>query len=192
MTLCPLLHRSMSLETRCEVGLSGYLALDLFQMLAAETTERMRLPRGSGFMASQTSSNLMSCALSGVALCLTKDPSFQPWCNGHLRLSEIPIEQWFLFLRSQSPNSQLSARSFWQADARMMLRVGKELNKEKAIPLCDEPPLSEDQCLGCVLGLAQVKRCLPLWLKSKGCWFSSQVGPLFAGVDPGLNNFIAF
>lgn len=160
MCLCPLLHRSMSLESRCENGLSGYLALDIFQMLANETTERMRLPRGSGFMASQASGNLISCALAGVVLCLTKDPSFQPWCHGNLRLSELPIEQWFSFLRSQSPNSQLSCRSFWQADARMMLRVGKQLNQEKPIPLGAEPPLSEEQCLGCIylnlLGLSSL------------------------------------
>ena len=82
-------------------------------MTAEEKTVEMKMPKGAGFMASQSVGNLQGCCLSVVAIVNTLDASWQPWRHGHARLSELPIEQWFAFLRAQSPNSQLScARLF--------------------------------------------------------------------------------
>ena len=176
MALCiaPLLHTDMVLETRCETGLTGFLAVELFRMLAEQKTHEMKLPKGSGFMANQTVTNLVACALSAVVLCITKDRSFSPWRWGNARLSELPIEQWFSHLRSQSPNSQLSTRAFFQASARMSLRVNKDLNKEKAASHDGgEPALSE--------AVSPDLRMGPLL-------FSSVLGPLlFSSVLEGVH-----
>ena len=122
MNLAPILHTNLTIFLRCEVGLCGFLLLDIFKMLADDLCNEMRLPRGSCFLAPQTQANLQGVALSGILICLTKDPEFSPWRFGHNRLTELPIEQHFSYLRQQSPNSQLTSRSFWQAACRVSLR----------------------------------------------------------------------
>ena len=153
LNLAPLLHRDLSLATRCEVGLCGFVAVDLFRMVAEEKTTEMGMPTGSGFMAAQTCSNLQSCALAGVLVTLTLDEHFQPWKFGNARLSELPIEQWFSFLRSQSPNAQLSSRAFWQAAGRVALRTGQALMKEKPVPSGFQSAIGEEECLDLIITL---------------------------------------
>ena len=114
-------------------------------MTAEQKTIEMKMPKGSGFMAAQTVGNLQGCCLSVVAIALTLEPSWQPWLHGHARLSELPIEQWFSFLRSQSPNAQLSARAFFQASCRMSLKHNKQLMREKPVPVGKQGALSEDE-----------------------------------------------
>ena len=139
------MHTNIELVTRCELALSGFLCLDLFRMTAEEKTLAMKMPKGSGFMASQTVGNLQGCCLSVVAIALTLDPNWQPWRHGHARLTELPIEQWFSFLRSQSPNSQLSARAFFQASCRMSLKNNKQLMREKPVSACLQGALTDDE-----------------------------------------------
>jgi hypothetical protein len=59
------------------------------------------------------------------------DPGFNAWGNGFGRLSELTVEQHFSMLRAQSNNAQLTARAYFKAAARVALKVGKGLNKEK-------------------------------------------------------------
>ena len=122
MNIAPLMHTSLSLPLRCETGLCGFLLLDMAKMIADDLCSEMRLPRGSCFMAPQTQANLQGCALSGILLCISKPEEFSPWRHGRTRLTELPIEQHFSYLRQQSPNSQLSARAFWRAACRVSLR----------------------------------------------------------------------
>jgi hypothetical protein len=118
-------------------------------MTAEEKTVEMKMPKGAGFMASQSVGNLQGCCLSVVAIVNTLDASWQPWRHGHARLSELPIEQWFAFLRAQSPNSQLSARGFFQASCRMSLKHNKQLMCEKPVPAGSQGALSEDEFFSC-------------------------------------------
>ena len=107
-------------------------------------------------MTGQTQFNLQGTALAAVSIALTKDEKWHPWKVGQSRLAELGIEEWFSFLRSQSNNSQLSCRGFWQAGARTALKHGRELNKLKATHFADEPSLTDEQLLNCVVDCGSV------------------------------------
>ena len=147
MALSPAFHTDISLLQRCEIALTGFLTLDVFKFLADDTCETFGLPRGSCYMAPQTVSNLQAIALSMVAYCVSKPASFQPFRHGFARMTELAIEQVFGQLRVQSRNAQLSSRGFLQADARLAMRNGKLLNREKQQEQKEEPHLTDDQFL---------------------------------------------
>lgn len=149
MNLVPLMHRRVSLATRCEQGLSGFLTLDIMRMLAENTCRSMGLPTGSAFLAGQTITNLQASSLSGVILCITKSEEFNPWNWGHARLSELSIEEQFSFYRQQSANSQLTSRAFWRAAARTAMRTGRQLNCEPKAKdfVKGEKPLGKEELL---------------------------------------------
>ena len=147
MCISPILHRNLTLMTRCEIGLCGFLALDMFGVVASETCKKLQAPTGSCWMASQTQYNLQGAALAAVAIACTKPAKWHPWKTGRARLSELGVEEWFSFLRSQSANSQLSCRGYWQAAARTSMKHGKELNHLKPPNFADEPALTEEEFL---------------------------------------------
>lgn len=146
LNAAPLLHRRMPLMERCETALTGFVSMDLFRMIADRLSRERRLPKGALFMASQTSSTLQLAALSAALICLTKDPTWDPFRTGHGRLSELSIEQHFGCLRQQAQNSQLSCRSYFLASARQTLRMHKILSKQSP-PNGAEHPLTELQLL---------------------------------------------
>lgn len=148
MCISPLLHGNLPLADRAEIGLAGFIACDLWFMLAQDRCAQMGLPKGSCSMAPQTIYNLQGCALVAVVMTITMQEAWAPWRNGQCRLSELPIEEWFSLLRRQSSNAQLSCRSFWQAGTRQALKHGTFLNKEKADKRHTEPALSEAALLG--------------------------------------------
>ena len=138
--------------TRCEVGISGFVSLDVFRMLSLELASKMGAPTGSTFLAPQTCHNLQSACLSGVVMCLVKHEAWKCWDHGHARLSELSIEEWFSYCRRQSPNAQLSARGFFSASARVALKNGRLLNQEKAPSFIQtERALTDDEFLDSIL-----------------------------------------
>lgn len=139
--------KALSLKDRCEMALSGFVAVDVFALIAAGKCSEMKQPRGSCFMAPQTCQNIQSVALVTALMCHTKPASFCPWIEGFGRITELPIEQWFGFLRGQSQNAQLSTRQFFFASARQSLKHSKSLNNSKAGPRKEEQKLTEDECL---------------------------------------------
>ena len=150
MCLAPSMHKRLSLTARAECSLSGFLTFDLFRMLSEERCDLMGVARGSLFLAAQTVTNLQSTALAIAVVACSKDPSFQPWTYGNGRLTEITIEQAFGHLRSQSRNSQLSTRGFFQADARQALKTARHLDQEQVATQESsmEQPLTDSQRLG--------------------------------------------
>lgn len=152
LCVASVLHRDrkVSLKIRCEWAISGFLVIDVMKVISDETCRRMRLPKGSCYMAGQTCTNLQSSALAIALLCFSKDPTFLPWRNGSARLSELPVEQHFSMCRSQSVNSQLSARAFWKASARVALKHGRILNQAKPVDIREEP-LTEEESLGAAI-----------------------------------------
>ena len=87
-----------------------------------------------------------------------QDSDFHPFKNGFARLSEHPIETWFGFLRSQSPTAQLTARAYWQAAGRQLLKASRDLNKQKAVSYAADPALSDEELL--VLDVLEL--CCPM------------------------------
>lgn len=143
-----LLHRNLSLQSRCECGLAGFLLLDLYKMLSNQRSSRLGQPRGSMFMSPQTMYNIQGVSLIASVICVSKDPNFHPWKVGSCRLSELPIEEWFSLLRRQSANAQLNCRAFFQASCRSSLKHGRQLNSIKPVKRSPEPPLTEEVSLG--------------------------------------------
>ena len=147
LAAAPVLNKNISLCQRCELALTGYLALDVFHMLSERRCLAMGLPKGSCGMAGQTRTNLQACCLSIISLALSKDKTFNPFTFGFGRIAELGIEHHFASLRKQSPNSQLSARGFWAADCRQALRANKVAMQEKP-PGAGDGALSHEQFLG--------------------------------------------
>lgn len=139
------------MQLRCELGIAGFLSIDLFALLSREWEKRLHLPAGSAFMARQTREVLQSCALAGVVVCISKHESMEPFKRGFMRLTEISIEQYFGNLRTQHPNAQMSARSFFQSSARHQLRQNKDLFKQKAPKVDGDKPLSSREQLGQII-----------------------------------------
>ena len=148
MNLAPLLHTDLTMETRAELAAAGFTALELFKLLSEERCRDMKLPKGSCQMAPQSIANLVGVSLHVLVMSVTLDPEMDPWRFGTLRLSELPVEQWFSACRAQSNNSQLSTRGYWQASARTSLKNSKVLNSQKAVGLGNHRPLTEDEFLG--------------------------------------------
>eukprot|EP00435_Cladocopium_sp_Y103_P006163 s1030_g2.t1 len=84
-----------------------------------------------------------------VLVTITKEKEFEPWRYGSARMTEISIEEHFGMLRRQSGNSQLTCRAFWQAAARVSVKVGQKLNEEQAAATNNsQEPLTKDEFLG--------------------------------------------
>ena len=147
LNLSPILHRGVPLAVRAELGVSGFVMLDIMKMVADELNDTLRLPTGSSFLAPQTMCNLQSTSLVGILICISKDETWSPWQHGHSRLSELSIEEHFAYLRQQSPNAQLSARAFWKAACRVSLRASKTLNAQKDVVNQGEKPLTQKEFL---------------------------------------------
>ena len=131
--------------------MSGFLLLDLFQMLANREAAKRGLPKGSCFCAPETVRNLQQCALGILGVCISKAVRGSPWVRGDHRLSELGIEHHFGRLRSQSSTAQLSTRGYWQSSARDMLKRAKRTKPAAATRCAAEvvPPLTQDEFYSC-------------------------------------------
>ena len=130
----------MPLEARAENAMSGIVLLDLFTMMSQKECAKRGLPRGSLFVAPETSKNLQHAAMGIISVTLSKTADGCPWASGDQRLSELSIEQHVGRLRTQSTSAQLTARSYWTASARDMLRSHK---RRKPAMLSRPPPESD-------------------------------------------------
>lgn len=141
----PMAHRTMTVENRVENSMSGFILLDIFMMLANRQCSKLGLPKGSLYLAPETVRNVQQVALGCIAVCLTKSADGSPWQYGEQRLSELAIEQLFGRLRTQSSSAQLTARSYWKACCRDMMRSSQFRKKTAVrIPAEGEEPLSPD------------------------------------------------
>lgn len=143
----------MSLKDRVENGLTGYVLLDLWKIMADKITTKRKLPKGALSIAPQTQQNLQSVVLGMLSYALGKDAaSPNPFSKGHCRMTELPVEEWFGRLRMRSVTAQLTTTAFWRAAAKEMIRASKNKKGEmKAVP-CDSeplPPLTEGEFFDC-------------------------------------------
>lgn len=125
----PLTHRRMSMVHRVENLLCGFVLVDLYRLIASRECKKRSLPAGTLFLAEETLRNIQQCALGGLSVCLTKDPLGDPFAHGHARLSELSVEEWFGRQRVQSPSAQLTARAYWAAVCRTMLKDKRNSSK---------------------------------------------------------------
>lgn len=147
LALAPSCHSSMNLKDRCTNSLSGFLLLDLFEMVADQKCKQMGLPTSSCFLAKQTIYNMQCVALTTSIMCLCLPQNWNPW-QKQARITEIAIEQHFGHLRGMSATAQLSARSYMYASARQSMKIGKILNRLKAGAQPCVNHLSDEELLG--------------------------------------------
>lgn len=112
----------MDIADRAQNAMTAFVALDLFRLCAEVECSRRGWPKGTMFLSPQTTRNIQKVALSAVVVAATSDRQGDPWRFGHLRLSELAVEEHFGVLRMQSASAQLTTRSFWVAEAREMFR----------------------------------------------------------------------
>ena len=122
----PLLHQSMSIQNRLECGFAGYVLLDVWKLLADRETKKRGLPKGSLWLAPQTQRNLQSVVQGMLVALLGKDEIGNPFKNGHHRMSELHIEEFFGRLRMRAHNSQFNVKQFWSASSAEAIRVSKQ------------------------------------------------------------------
>ena len=160
MSLCAVMHRELSLSERCENALTAFVALDLFTLLSEDLCTERHLPRGSLFVARQTTTILQSCALAGIIICLTKPNEFAALETGFGRCSEIPIEQHFGHLRTQYASGQMTTRAFMMASARQAHKISKILAKYADKPRQQrvQEPLTDQELLASTKWIKMVHR----------------------------------
>ena len=115
----------MTTSDRVQNAMCGYVLLDLFRLVAEQRCSKLSLPKGTLFLHPETLRNVQHIGLAVIAVCLTGCKSGNPFARGHHRLSELAIEEHFGSLRTQSVSAQLTARAFWKAAAREMVRAMK-------------------------------------------------------------------
>eukprot|EP00435_Cladocopium_sp_Y103_P043850 s486_g12.t1 len=148
-TQAPAVNTALSLKQRCEIALSGVIIQDLWALLATETERKKRMPKGMCQMAPQTRSNLQLVAMCVANICATKEDTWHPFQFGHA-LSEIHIEHMFGRYRGQYAHSDLNARAYWNANARVARQqAAKSARLKTTAPALDkEPALSPATFLG--------------------------------------------
>lgn len=122
------MHHTMPLQDRLQNAMTGYLLVDLWAMLADAECKKRSLPKGSLSMSPQTAHNLQYVSMGIIGVCATLGDRQSPFLQGHNRMTELPVEEWFGALRCQSSSAQLTVRSFWQAAARQMIRQSRSTN----------------------------------------------------------------
>ena len=110
-------HPGLSVSERLENSLTAYVLLDLAELEAVQTARERGMSKNQLWLPRQTHSNLQhQCGFIAIACAsLPEDTPWFPW-----RSSELPLEQWFGYLRGQYSSSQMRARDFLHASARKM------------------------------------------------------------------------
>lgn len=146
MCIAPANHKKWEMIDRAETALAGFALVDLFGLVAQSTCRRLSWPKGSTWMAHQTSNNLQQVCLGVLSVCLSKSQTGNPWI-GTNRLNEISVEEHFGRVRSSSANAQVTARAYWRAVAKeCLLRADRP--RAPPQPLEELPPLTDEQFRG--------------------------------------------
>lgn len=137
------------MRDRCQASMEGYLLLDLFRIVADVSATRRGFPRGAQFLAPQTLQNLQLICMSTIIISISKDDIGDPFLEGHCRMSELAIEQWFGRLRVQSQSAEHTVRSYWHAACRDMIKASRRNGtggqpKERRLQ-----PLSDQEFMDC-------------------------------------------
>ena len=137
-------HKTMATVDRVQNSMSDYLLMDLFRLIADQRCGKLSLPKSTFFLHPETMRNVQHVGLAVIAVSLTGCKSGNPFARGHQRLTELAVEEHFGSLRTQSVSAQLTARSFWKAAAREMVRAMK--SRKPCEPPSDslEPISKED------------------------------------------------
>ena len=156
------MHSGLSLSERAELALTGFVLLDLWSLVASEKEKTSGVGRGRMQMAGQTRRALQGIAMTCISIAATKPKHWNPFGRPH-SLSEVHIEQWFGQLRSQYVDSDLTARGYFNAAARVARKTAKNQVRPPQTPV-EEEALTPQECLGCI-------RCVLFWDVLGLFWF---------------------
>ena len=143
------MHGSMSLSQRVENALSGFLLWDLWSLVGRQREIEQKVGRGRMQIAPVTRKNLQSIALTTSLICAGKPEAWDVFRQPH-GLNEIHIERFFGQLRGQCASSEMSARAYRNAGARLVRKLEKAKSAKHSRqrhPLV-EAPLSTTETFG--------------------------------------------
>ena len=138
-------------QERFENSLCAFLLLDLGELVATERGRNLGIPKSRLWLAHQTQANLQE--LSGcIAIACISKPDHLDWLP--FRSSELPLEQWFGWLRKQFPNSQFRARDFCHASARKTFQQFQKIKSMSTtwspqMPKSLEDAVSDEEYIQC-------------------------------------------
>ena len=129
LTTTAALRPDLSPCQRLENSLAAYVLFDLCALLAHERATDLGLAKGSTWIHRTTQRNIQDlCGLIAIAVTSLPDMDYLPH-----RSTEITLEQFFGYLRSQMPSPQLTVRDYLHASARRMPPM--LLNQPLRLPL---------------------------------------------------------
>ena len=120
-------HPGLSTRQRLENCLTSFVLLDLGAMEADKACGELGLQKGSCWLHRVTQTNVQQLVGMITVACASVGPDspWYPW-----RSSELPLEQWFGYLRGQFPSSQMTIRDFLYAAGRKMQQTSCRLSKQ--------------------------------------------------------------
>ncbi|CAE7660477.1 unnamed protein product [Symbiodinium sp. CCMP2592] len=143
-----LLNHELSAAQRLENAMTSFILLDLGDMLAREMCVQRNLPKGSLWLHKTTQGNLQQLAgLVSIACCtLVPGTAWLPW-----RSTELHLEQFFGYLRSQYSSSQMSMRDYLYASSRQMQQTSMRLKHNPPQPVAykAEASVSAEEYAAC-------------------------------------------
>lgn len=117
------MEKTLDIKRRCTNALTGFVLMDLWQLVSTALCTKRGLKKGSLWLAPQTSQNCQHIALAAISVCCSKNTEGNPWEFGHARLTELGVEESFGRLRVQFASAQMSVRGFFQASAKDALNM---------------------------------------------------------------------
>ena len=139
-------HPKLKPRVRLENCLTAFVLLDLAEMLATETAQRLGVKKCRVWLPKVTQTNLQELAgCVAIQVCsLDGQQHFMPW-----RSSELVLEQYFGFMRGQYQSSQFRTRDYLHSSAKKCYVTLNQLKGGGAVLADDAPsmhgPVSDDQ-----------------------------------------------
>ena len=140
-------HPDLSPIVRVENALTCFVLLDLAELLAKETAQRLHVAKRKVWIPHQTMTHLQELCGCIVIQSTTLDQEVLPW-----RSSELTLEQYFGYCRGQFQSSQFRTRDYLQASVQKAYQTLHRMKNEPPaftpdLPTSFQPVTDKEFCL---------------------------------------------
>lgn len=149
MCLAAVMNPNLNLEQRLENALTGFVLLDLCELVAEQRSKDHGVSKDRFWIARQTQRNLQElCACCAIQVTSVNGP-YAPWSS-----TELKLEQYFGHLRGQFANSQFRTRDYLHASAKKSYQTLLKMQHQSPtlqenLPKRVEKPLSDETFIAC-------------------------------------------
>ena len=126
---------ALSPAVRVENALTCFILLDLAELVAKDTSSRLKVSKTRVWLAKKTQTHLQELCGCIVIQFTTLDQPWLPW-----RASELVLEQYFGFVRGQFQTSQFRTRDYIHASAKKAWQCKSRLKSNPPALTPDFPP----------------------------------------------------